>query len=166
MGQTQATKEAVWLKSLLNEIEKPIPIQFPDNITPSAPSVHSMHAVIINCDNQGAAALARNPQAHARSKHIDIKWHYQWEKIEDGSVVLRYIPTDQQIADGLTKPLPKNKFLAFRNALRLENKAVDIEDVGALILIPPSPLLYYIVPFSKVFLYSKVVFYHSPRGDE
>lgn len=76
MGQTQATKEVVWLKSLLNEIERPIPIQYPNNITPSAPSFHSMHAVIINCDNQGAAALAKNPQAHARSKHIDIHWHY------------------------------------------------------------------------------------------
>ncbi len=79
-----------------------------------------MQAVIINCDNQGAATLAKNPLAHARSKHIDIKWHYQREKIEDRSVQLRYIPTDQQIADGLTKPLPKNKFLAFRNALGLE----------------------------------------------
>lgn len=113
MGQTQATKEAVWLKSLLNEIERPIS-------TPVAPSIHSMQAVIINCDNQGAAALAKNPLAHARSKHIDIQWHYQREKIEDGSVQLRYIPTDQQIADGLTKPLPKNKFLSFRNALGLE----------------------------------------------
>lgn len=113
MGQTQATKEAIWLKSLLNEIERPIS-------TPVAPSIHSMQAVIINCDNQGAAALAKNPLAHARSKHIDIQWHYQREKIEDGSVQLRYIPTDQQIADGLTKPLPKNKFLAFRNALGLE----------------------------------------------
>ena len=44
MGQTQATKEAVWLKSLLNEIEKPLPIQYPSNFTPSAPSFHSMHA--------------------------------------------------------------------------------------------------------------------------
>lgn len=120
MGQTQATKEAVWLKSLLNEMERPIPIQYPNNITPSAPSFHSMQAVIINCDSQGAAALAKNSQAHARSKHIDINWHYQREKIEDGSVVLRYIPTDQQIPDGLTKPLPKDKFLAFRNALGLE----------------------------------------------
>lgn len=76
MGQNLATKEAVWLKSLLNKIEKPIPIQYPNNITSSALSLHSMHAVIINCDNQGAAALARNPQAHARNKHIDIQWHY------------------------------------------------------------------------------------------
>ncbi len=71
-GQTQATKEAVWLKSVLNEIERPISIQDPRNITPPAPSIHSMHEVIINCDNQGTVALAKNPQAYARSKQIDI----------------------------------------------------------------------------------------------
>lgn len=66
MGQTQATIEAVWLESLFHDIERPIPIQYPNNITSSTPI---LHAVIINCDNQGAAALARSPQAHAKSKH-------------------------------------------------------------------------------------------------
>lgn len=106
MVQIQATKEAVWLQSFINEIERPIS-------TLVATYIHSMQAVIINCDNQGTAALAKNPLAHARSKHIDIQWHYQREKIEDGSVQLRYIPPYQKIADGLTKPLPQNKFLAF-----------------------------------------------------
>lgn len=70
MGQAQATKEAVWLKSFLNKMERPISIQYPNNITPSAPSFHSVHAVI-NGNNQGAAALARNLQAHAKNKHTD-----------------------------------------------------------------------------------------------
>lgn len=86
--QTQAIKEAVWLKSLFNEIEKPISIQYPDNITPSALFFHFIHVIIINCDSQGAVVLAKNPQAHAGSKHIDIQWHYQSKKIEDSSVVL------------------------------------------------------------------------------
>ncbi len=90
MGQTQTTKEAVWLRSLFNKIERPISIKDPQNATTlSTPSIHSMQADIINCDNQGAAALAKNLLAHARSKHIDIQWHYQQEKIEDRSVQLR-----------------------------------------------------------------------------
>lgn len=79
-----------------------------------------VHAVIIHCDNQGAIALAKNPESHARSKQIDIQWHYQRERIEDGSVEFRYIPTEEQIADGLTKALTKEKFLIFRRALGLE----------------------------------------------
>ena len=116
MGQTQATKEAVWLKLLLQELNTPCSIDVTGD-----PSTHpAIYSVIIHCDNQGAIALGKNPQAHARSKHIGIQWHYQREKIEDGTVELRYIPTDQQIADGLTKPLSKDKFLAFRNAVGLE----------------------------------------------
>ena len=106
MGQTQATKEAIWLKSLLAQLDSSL--------------AKGVHAVIIHCDNQGAIALAKNPESHARSKHIDIQWHYQRERIEDGSVEFRYIPTEEQIADGLTKALTREKFLIFRRALGLE----------------------------------------------
>ena len=52
MGQTEAIKKAVWLKSLLSEIERPISIEDPQNATtPSALSIHSVQAVIINYDN-------------------------------------------------------------------------------------------------------------------
>ena len=107
MGQTQATKEAIWLKMLLAQL---------DNLA----SKQSLQAVIIHCDNQGALALAKNPQFHSRSKHIDIQWHYQRERLEDGSVELRCIPTEEQIADGLTKALPREKFVKFCKALGLE----------------------------------------------
>ena len=129
MSQTQATKEAVWLSSLLDQINPP---EAPgthsmQQMTHSAnialaclPTSFSFGAVIIHCDNQGAVALAKNPQAHARSKHIDIQWHYQREKIEDKTVEFRYVPTEDQVADGLTKALSKDKFIAFRNALGLE----------------------------------------------
>ena len=64
--------------------------------------------------------MAKNPQAHARSKHIDIQWHYQREKIEDKSVDFRYVSTEEQVADGLIKFLSKDKFVVFRRALGLE----------------------------------------------
>ena len=90
-------------------------------LTTGDPSTHpAIYSVIIHCDNQGAIALGKNPQAYARSKHINIQWHYQREEIEDRIVQLRYIPTNQKITDGLTKPLSKDKFLAFWNAVGLE----------------------------------------------
>ncbi len=63
MGQTQATKEAVWLRGLLSELN------------PTDKSILTK-AVVIFCDNQGAIALAKNPQFHARTKHINIRHHY------------------------------------------------------------------------------------------
>ncbi|KAK1918670.1 hypothetical protein P3342_001719 [Pyrenophora teres f. teres] len=105
MGQTQATKEAVWLRGLLTEFQ----IMKADSA-----------ATQILADNQGAIALASNPNNHARSKHIDIQWHYTREVQESGKIVLRFTPTSSQIADGLTKALPKAAFQRFRSALGLE----------------------------------------------
>jgi hypothetical protein len=108
MGETQATKEAVWLRSLLKELlankEEPT-------------------ATIIFGDNQGAIALAKNPQFHSRTKHIAIQHHFVREKQADGKVDLQYIPTEKQVADGLTKALPRDRFVKFRNALGLETPA-------------------------------------------
>ena len=105
IGQTQATKEAIWLKSLLVEL----------GTEDDGPS-----ATIIHCDNQGAIALAANPVFHARTKHINIQHHFVREKVAEGKIQLNYVPTEQQIADGLTKPLSKDRFVLFRNALGLE----------------------------------------------
>lgn len=105
-GQTQAAKEAIWLKGFMDQLE--------------LGNISSPQAVIIFGDNQGAIALAKNPQFHARTKHISIQNHWIRERIDGKEVALEYIPTEQQIADGLTKPLAKDRFLAFRTALGLE----------------------------------------------
>jgi len=60
MGQTQATKEAIWLRRLLKELH----------------AQDSIAATTIFGDNQGAIALAKNPQFHPRSKHIAIQHHF------------------------------------------------------------------------------------------
>jgi hypothetical protein len=106
IGQTQATKEAIWLRNLLAEIadmgERDIP------------------TTVIYGDNQGSIALAKNAKFHGRSKYIDIQHHYVREKINDGTVELKYIETSRQIADGLTKPLSKVPFQQCRKALGLQ----------------------------------------------
>jgi len=77
-------------------------------------------ATVIFGDNQGAIALAKNPQFHARSKHIAIQHHFVREKQAEGKVDMQYIPTDKQVADGLTKAFLRDCFITFRNALGLE----------------------------------------------
>jgi hypothetical protein len=106
IGQTNAAKEAIWLRRLLDEIQPK--------------TANQPRATIIYCDNQGAIALAKNPQFHARTKHIDIQHHFVREKVNEGIVQLEYIDTERQVADGLTKALDKVRFERFRKAIGLE----------------------------------------------
>jgi len=57
--------------------------------------------------NQGAItiALAHNPEHHARTKHVDIQYHFARNCVEDGTTKLEYCPTEDMVADGLTKAL-------------------------------------------------------------
>jgi hypothetical protein len=103
MAETQAAKEAVWLSKFLAQV------LHQDQV-----------AVVIHCDNQGAIALAKNDQFHARTKHIDIREKWVREAVAAKKVTLEYIPTNLQLADGLTKPLPKDKFNFFRAAIGVE----------------------------------------------
>ena len=69
--------------------------------------------VILYVDNQGAIALAKNPVYHQKSKHIDIKYHFVRSQVENENVKLVYVPSDENVADMFTKPLPKGKMLKF-----------------------------------------------------
>lgn len=109
-GQTQATKEAIWLRNLLSQLH----IGGTNN--PNAEPA----TVVLYGDNQGAIALAKNPQFHGRTKHVDIKVKFLREQLDDGVVDLAFTPTDEQVADGLTKALDRPAFERFRDALGLQ----------------------------------------------
>ena len=68
-------------------------------------------------DNQGAISIAKNPVAHSRTKHIDIRYHYIREAIQGEIVNLCYCPTEQMVADLLTKSLPRERFKMLRDAM-------------------------------------------------
>jgi hypothetical protein len=77
-----------------------------------------MHLLIerpikLNADNISVIALAKNPEFHTRTKHIDVAYHFQRYYIRNGLIQLYYIPTTDMVADGLTKPLNRQKFAAF-----------------------------------------------------
>lgn len=65
-------------------------------------------------DNQGAIRLAKNPEFHNRTKHIDVCYHFLREKFASGVFCIEYVPSEEQKADILTKPLAKYKFEKFR----------------------------------------------------
>ena len=68
-------------------------------------------------DNMSAIALSRNPVHHDRSKHIDTKYHFIRQCIEEGTVEVEHVGTEKQLADIFTKSLGRVKFVEQRSAL-------------------------------------------------
>ena len=68
-------------------------------------------------DNKSAINLANNPVSHGRSKHIDTRFHFLRDQVNTGKLKLVYCPTQQQLADALTKPLRKERFEHLRSDL-------------------------------------------------
>ena len=71
-------------------------------------------------DNTGAISIANNPVFHERTKHIATKFHFIRYLINNGIIELIYIPTKEQKADGLTKPLARIKFKEYINYISLK----------------------------------------------
>ena len=81
--------------------------------------------VTIYQDNQCTIALANNPVHHARTKHIGVRAHRVRELISHGDIQLIYVPTNDMVADALTKSLPRPKFLQHSITLRRNHAIVE-----------------------------------------
>ena len=100
-----ATAEVMWIHKLLDELG----ISYPQ-------------AARLWCDNIGAKYLSANPVFHARTKHIEIDYHFVREQVASKCLDVRFISTSDQVADGFTKPLPVQQTVWFRNNLNLTDK--------------------------------------------
>ena len=58
---------------------------------------------------------------HAKTKSIEVRYHFVHERVLSGEVKLQYVPTDQQVADIFTKPLGLDKLRQFSSALGLRH---------------------------------------------
>ena len=63
--------------------------------------------------------MTENLVFHDNSKHIEIKYHFIWDMVWKRAVKLKYVPTEEQVADVLTKPLAHVKLEYFRDKLGL-----------------------------------------------
>ncbi|GJT71170.1 retrovirus-related pol polyprotein from transposon TNT 1-94 [Tanacetum coccineum] len=62
------------------------------------------------CNNKSVIALCCNNVQHSRAKHIDVRYHFIKEQVENGIVELYFVRTEYQLADIFTKPLPRERF--------------------------------------------------------
>jgi hypothetical protein len=104
MALSDCSRQAVWIKSLLLEL---------------GINVEPIH---INGDNQGSIFIGSNPVQEKRSKHIDIRYHYIRQCIEDKKVSLYFVEGAVNPADMFTKNLGRVKFQQFRDQLGLESR--------------------------------------------
>jgi hypothetical protein len=69
------------------------------------------------CDNTSAINISKNPVLHSRTKHIEIRYHFIRNLVEEQLLELTFIPTEKQLADLFTKPLDNLRFTSLRKAI-------------------------------------------------
>ena len=81
--------------------------------------VFKQRTAILWCDNLGATYLTANPVFHARTKHIEIDFHFVRERVASGVLDVRFISSNDQLADVFTKPATRQMLERFRSNLNL-----------------------------------------------
>ncbi|KAK6162342.1 hypothetical protein DH2020_002183 [Rehmannia glutinosa] len=94
--------EVMWLRNLLTKLHIPI-----------------VKTPIIWTDNIGAEVLASNPIFYSRIKYVELDVHFIREKVSQGLITVQHVPSIDQTADVLTKPLSKQSFTRFRSRLKV-----------------------------------------------
>jgi histone deacetylase 1/2 len=97
-----ATAELIWVQSLLRELE-----------------VSQKQPPVLWCDNIGATYLSSNPVFHARTKHIEVDYHFVRKRVAQKLLRIKFISSKDQLVDILTKPLPLPQFVGCRHNLNL-----------------------------------------------
>lgn len=102
---TLVVAELCWIQSLLSELRYPLPSEPP----------------IVFCDNQSTILLSHNPVLHFRTKHLELDLYFFREKVQNGTLTVTHVSTKDQIANILTKPLPKSQFHSLRFKLNVQD---------------------------------------------
>ncbi len=113
---SQAVKKTTWLRKLFTNLELyTTTTKIPIFIDP----------VKINANSTEAIKTAENLIESEQIKHFDIHYHFVHQKISGGRIQLNYIPTNENIADSLTKLLAKPAHQLFINRMRLNSNTIS-----------------------------------------
>eukprot|EP00253_Pinus_taeda_P022881 PITA_22881 len=108
VAAAEATKEIVWLRKILEDLQ-----------------VKQVQSTPLMIDNTSEIKLAKNPKFHDRTKHINTKYHLIRHHVEAKTIHLRHCSTNEKIADIFTKALGREKLERFRTMLGLTNIPSD-----------------------------------------
>jgi hypothetical protein len=102
VAAAEAAQEGVWMREFMIEL----------GVVPSA-----LDPMVIYCDNTGAIANAKEPRSHKNSKHFKRRLHSIREHVKDGNINICKVHTDLNVADPLTKALPRAKHDQHQNSM-------------------------------------------------
>ena len=105
MALGETTQEAIYLKQILSDLQEVIGVDI------------DMEPIQLYGDNQSSLVMIRNPVKHNRTKHIDIRYHFIRDYFNRKIIDIKYVETDKNIADIMTKNLPKYKLEQFKKPL-------------------------------------------------
>ena len=111
MAITDATKEILWTRQLLKEI---LNVVHEDDSTYKD---KQMPYSLIYTDNQAAKAISENDTHHNKTKHIDVRYRFIQQHVNNNDIKIEWIPTQQQQADILTKAVSKQTFIHLKNQI-------------------------------------------------
>ena len=100
MAAIAAACQALWLRSLLAEL-----------------TGEELKKIKLFVDNKSAIALMKNPDFHGCNKHIDTRFHFIRDCVEDGHIAVEFISSEEQRANALTKALPTARMATMRHLL-------------------------------------------------
>jgi len=98
----KGAQQALWMRGLFTELRIPT-------------------ILTLKGDNQGSIKLSKNPEFHQRTGHIPLEEHFLRDEIEAGRLKIDWVPTEEQLADGLTKILPSNAHTEMVRRLGMED---------------------------------------------
>jgi hypothetical protein len=107
MALFAVVQEVIWIRRLIKDLQYQV-----DGST------------TVYQDNKSTIMLVQNPTFHNRSKHIAIKYHFSREQVENNTVTIKYKPTQEMVADALTKNVSKHRMRSFCEDISL----TDIDD--------------------------------------
>jgi hypothetical protein len=103
-----ASAELCWIRTLLKDL-----------------GIYLSQPPLLWCDNVSALAIASNPVFHARTKHIEVDFHFVRERVLRKDLIVKFVSTIDQLADIFTKSLPSQRFLDLQRNLTVSVPAIE-----------------------------------------